>query len=450
MDDGAASPALGASGRNRSGLDAYWMPFTANRHFKHKPRIVVAADGHHYRTDDGRQILDGFSGLWTTGLGHGRREIADAIARQLVELDYAPAFQIGHPKAFELAEKLIDFAPPGFGQVFFTNSGSEAVESALKIALAYQRARGQPQRTRFVGRERGYHGVNFGGLSVGGIAANRVQFGPALLGNVSHLPATYDRTRNAFSRGLPQHGVELAEALETQVRLHGPTIAAVIVEPVAGSTGVLPPPQGYLERLRAICDAHDILLIFDEVITGFGRVGAPFAAQRFGVTPDMITTAKGLTNGVIPMGAVLTKAEIYEACMAGPAHMVELFHGYTYSGHPVAAAAALAALGLYRTENIFAGVLALENVFQEAIHACREAKHVVDVRNFGLMGAIELQPRPGAPGARGLEAHVRCFEAGLMVRNGMDVLQFAPFLNATPDEVFETFAIVRRVIDALD
>ncbi len=412
--------------------------------------MVVAAEDHHYRTDDGRRVLDGFSGLWTTGLGHGRREIVDAITRQLNELDYAPAFQIGHPKVFELAEKLIDFAPPGFGQVFFTNSGSEAVESALKIALAFQRARGQPQRTRFVGRERGYHGVNLGGLSVGGIASNRAQFAPALLGNVSHLPAAYDRARNAFSRGLPAHGAELADALEMQVRLHGPTIAAVIVEPVAGSTGVLPPPKGYLERLRAICDAHDILLIFDEVITGFGRVGAPFAAQRFGVIPDMITLAKGLTNGMIPMGAVLSKTEIYEACMAGPSHTVELFHGYTYSGHPVAAAAALAALDLYRTEDVFTGVRALENVFQEAIHACREAKHVVDVRNFGLMGAIELQSRPGAPGERGLEAHVRCFEAGLMVRNGMDTLQFAPFLNASADELSETFAIVRGVIDDLD
>jgi beta-alanine--pyruvate transaminase len=449
MDDGS-SPGSRAHGRNLSGLDAYWMPFTANRHFKHQPRLVVAASGHHYTAADGRQILDAFSGLWTTGLGHGRREIQEAVSAQIGALDYAPAFQVGHPAAFELADALIEMAPPGFGQAFFTNSGSEAVDTALKIALAYQRARGQPQRTRFVGRERGYHGVNFGGLSVGGIAANRMQFGPALLGNVSHLPATYDRARNAFARGLPAHGAELADALEMQVRLHGATIAAVIVEPVPGSTGVLPPPQGYLERLRAICDAHDILLIFDEVITGFGRVGAPFAAQRFGVTPDVITTAKGLTNGVIPMGAVLTKAEIYETCMAGPAHMVEFFHGYTYSGHPVATAAALASLALYRTENIFSGVLALEHAFEQAIHACREAKHVVDIRNFGLMGAIELQPRPGAPGARGLEAHVRCFEQGLMVRNGMDVLQFAPFLNSTPDEFTATFEIVRRVLEGLE
>jgi beta-alanine--pyruvate transaminase len=448
MEDNARSGDY-AQGHNLSGREAYWMPFTANRHFKQAPRLVTAASGHHYTSADGRKILDAFSGLWTTGLGHGRKEIQVAVSDQIGTLDYAPAFQMGHPAAFELAEALVDLAPSGFGQAFFTNSGSEAVDTALKIALAYQRARGQPQRTRFVGRERGYHGVNLGGLSVGGIAANRVQFGPALLGNVSHLPTTYDRARNAFARGLPPHGAELADALEMQVRLHGPTIAAVIVEPVAGSTGVLPPPQGYLERLRAICDAHDILLIFDEVITGFGRVGAPFAAQRFGVTPDIITTAKGLTNGVIPMGAVLTRSEIYDTCMAGPAHMVEFFHGYTYSGHPVAAAAALATLALYRTENIFSGVLAIEHAFEQAIHACREAKHVVDIRNFGLMGAIELQPRPGAPGARGLEAHVRCFEAGLMVRNGMDVLQFAPFLNATPEEFEETFAIVRRVLDEL-
>ncbi len=433
--------------RNTLGFDAYWMPFTANRAFKDAPRLVASASGHEYKTPDGARVLDAFSGLWTTGLGHGRPQIIEAVRRQLETLDYAPAFQIGHPGAFDLATRLTALAPEGMTRAFFTNSGSEAVETALKIALAYQHARGKPQKKRLIGRERGYHGVNFGGVSVGGILANRSVYAGALLPNVSHLPATLDLKRNAFSHGLPKHGAELADALEHHVRVHGAdSIAAVIVEPVAGSTGVIPPPQGYLERLRALCTAHDILLIFDEVITGFGRVGAAFAAERFGVTPDLICTAKGLTNGVIPMGAVIAGQHIYDAFMQGPPHAIEFFHGYTYSGHPAAVAAAIATLEIYSEENSFDGARALEPAFAERIHQLRGAPNVIDIRNFGLMGAIELAPRQGAPGARGFEVHVRAFEAGLMVRNGGDVLQFAPFLNGTADELDETFSTIEKVL----
>lgn len=437
--------------RNARDLDAYWMPFTANRAFKQKPRIVARAETHHYITDDGRRILDAHSGLWTTGVGHCRPEIVEAVRDQLSTLDYAPAFQVGHPSVFQLAEELSALAPNGLNRVFFTNSGSEAVESALKIALAYQAARGKPRKTRLIGRERGYHGVNIGGMSVGGIPPNRTQFSPLVLGNVSHLPVTHDLARNAFSVGQPKHGADFAEPLAFQIRLHGAEqIAAVIVEPVAGSTGVLPPPVGYLERLRALCDEHDILLIFDEVITAFGRIGAPFAAQRFGVTPDIITTAKGLTNGVIPMGAVLVRQEIHDAFMQGPPHAIELFHGYTYSGHPAAVAAGLASLKIYRDESSFEQSRTLEGAFGARIHKLKGAKNVIDVRNFGLMGAAELAPRAGAPGARGLEAHVKCFEQGVVIRAGGDSLQFAPFLNGTEAEIEETFAIVERVLNELD
>ncbi len=437
--------------RNSPGLDAYWMPFTANRAFKSAPRMVSAAQDHHYTTPDGRRVLDAFSGLWTTGLGHGRAAIIDSISAQLRELDYALAFQMGHPSVFEAASELAAIAPEGMTRCFFTNSGSEAVETALKIAIAYQVARGKPQKTRLIGRERAYHGVNFGGLSVGGIAANRAAYANLLLGATSHLPTTQDLARNAFSKGQPKHGAELADALEIFVRTYGAdTICAVIVEPAAGSTGVLPPPQGYLERLRALCDKHDILLIFDEVITAFGRVGAPFAAQRVGVTPDLISTAKGLTNGVFPMGAVIAKEAIYQAFMQGPPNAIELFHGYTYSGHPGAAAAALATLNIYSQEKSFDAARRLETAFEERIHTLRDRRHVIDVRNFGLMGAVELAPRPGAPGARGLEAHVRCFEAGVMIRNGADVLQFAPFLNGTADEIDEVFSTVEKVLDGIE
>jgi beta-alanine--pyruvate transaminase len=452
--DGNAPTRLDHNVVSEDELAAYWMPFTANRAFKEKPRLVAKALGHHYWTPDGREILDSFSGLWTTGLGHCRTEIVMAVQRQVAQLDLAPAFQIGTPEAFRLARRLLNLAPKGFGQVFFTNSGSESVDTALKIALAFQRARGQGTKTRFIGRERGYHGVNLGGISVGGITANRAAFSGSLLPNVSHLPATHDLARNAFSRGLPAHGAELADQLELQVRLHGAqNIAAVIVEPVPGSTGVLPPPVGYLERLRAICTQHDILLIFDEVITGFGRVGASFAAERFGVRPDIITAAKGLTNGVVPMGATLVSEEIHDAIVNGPSagagHMIEFFHGYTYSAHPLAVAAAHAALDVYAAEKSFDQARSRESAFEQAIHALADAPHVIDIRNFGLMGAIELQPRDGAPGARGLEAHIACFEAGLMIRNGMDTLQFSPFLN-TPDKEFDqTFETIRKVLHGI-
>ena len=432
-------------------LRAYWLPFTANRAFKQSPRLIASAQGFYYTAVDGRRLLDSFSGLWTTGLGHCHPAIVRAVQEQVARLDYSAAFQVSHPGAFELADRVVNIAPEGFGQCFFVNSGSEAVDTALKVALAYHRARGEGTRTRFIGRERGYHGVNFGGMSVGGMPANRKVFGGALLPHVDHLPHTHDPEHNAFSRGQPEWGAHLADELERIVALHDASnIAAVIVEPVAGSSGVLVPPKGYLEKLRAICDRHGILLIFDEVITGFGRVGAPFAAQRFDVMPDIITTAKGITNGVIPMGAVLVRDGIYDALMNGPEYAIEFFHGYTYSGHPVAAAAGLAALGVYESEGVFEQARKIEDRFADAIHSMKGEPHVVDVRNFGLMGCVELAPREGAPGARGMEMHMRCFEEGLVLRNGMDNLQFAPFLNSTPDLFEQTFEIVRRVLRTID
>ena len=433
-------------------LDAWWMPFTTNRDFKKAPRIVTSASGHYYRDSDGRRIYDGFSGLWTTGLGHSHPAIVEAVQKQVAQLDYGISFQVGNDKAFELANRLTAMAPEGFNHCFFTNSGSESVDTALKIALAYHRVRGDAARTRLIGRERGYHGVNFGGISVGGIAPNRKLYGANLIPGVDHLPHTYDAARNAFTRGQPEHGAELADDLERLAALHdASTIAAVIVEPVAGSTGILPPPIGYLERLREICDRHGIVLIFDEVITGFGRVGANFASDRFGVTPDIITTAKGLTNGVIPMGSVLVRDSIYDAFMQGPEHIVELFHGYTYSGHPVAAAAGIASLTAFESEGIVEQVRDLEGIFADGLHAFHGHPRVVDIRNFGLMGAIDLEPRDGAPGMRGLEFHKRCFwEEDLVLRNGMDTIQFSPFLNSKPDDLARMFDSVRRVIDSLE
>jgi len=433
-------------------VESYWMPFTANRDYKKNPRIIVGAEGHYYQTDDGRRLYDAFSGLWTSGLGHCHPRIVEAVQRQVAKLDYAIAFQLGHDKAFELAEQVTALAPAGLGRVFFTNSGSESVDSALKIALAYHRARGEGHRTRFIGRERGYHGVNFGGMSVGGMFANRKVFGPALLPSVDHLRHTHDLEHNAFTRGQPQWGAHLAEDLERMCALHDASnIAAVIVEPVPGSSGILPPPVGYLERLREICDRHGILLIFDEVITAFGRLGAPFAAQRFGVTPDLITTAKGLTNGVIPMGAVLVQDRIYDALMTGPEQIIELFHGYTYSGHPVACAAGLATLAVYEEEGVFQQARELEKHFEEAIHSLDDHPKVTDVRNLGLMGGIDLRPREGAAGMRGMEIHKRCFwEENLVVRHSMDLLQFSPFLNSRPEDITMTFEKVRKLLDAVD
>ena len=433
-------------------LDAYWMPFTANRDFKKKPRVIKGAAGHYYTTVDGRKLYYTFSGLWTSGIGHCHPKIVAAVQKQVAELDYCMGFQVTNDKALELADRVVNMAPEGISHCFFTNSGSESVDTALKIALGYHRARGEGHRTRLIGRERGYHGVNFGGMSVGGMMPNRKAFSANLIPGVDHIRHTLDLEHNAFSRGLPQWGAHLADDLERLCGLHdGSNIAALIVEPVAGSTGVLPPPVGYLERLREICDKHGILLIFDEVIVAFGRLARPFGAQRFGVTPDIITTAKGLTNGVIPMGAVLVSDSIYDAFMQGPENMIELFHGYTYSGHPVAAAAGLATMSVYEEEGTFAQSAALEQHFEDLLHSFADHKHVIDVRNIGLMGAIEMAPRDGAPGARGGEAHKKCFwDENIVVRNGMDILQFSPFLNSKPDEMQQSFEALRRVLDSID
>ncbi len=406
-------------------LRAFWMPYTANRQFKSAPRMLVASKDMHYTAADGRQILDGTAGLWCCNAGHCRPRITEAVRAQVGELDYAPAFQMGHPLAFELANRIVDIAPDGMDHVFYTNSGSEAVDTALKIALAYHRARGDAARTRLIGRERGYHGVGFGGISVGGIVNNRRHFG-TLLAGVDHMPHTH-LPENVFTKGQPEHGANLADELERIVALHGAeTIAAVIVEPMAGSTGVLMPPKGYLEKLRAITKKHGILLIFDEVITGFGRLGSPFAAQHFGVVPDMITCAKGLTNGVIPMGAVLATAEIYDAFMQGPEHIIELFHGYTYSGNPISCAAAIATLDTYAEEGLLTRAASLETYWQEAIHGLRDHPNVIDIRNMGLIGAVERAPIEGQPGKRAFDILVRAFEAGILIRVTGDIIAMSP------------------------
>jgi len=422
------------------------MPFTAQRQFKKAPRLLTGAEGVHYIARDGRRIYDGSAGLWCVNAGHGRTEIAEAIKAQADHMDYAPSFQMGHPAAFELASRLANIAPDGLDTVFFANSGSEAVDTALKIALAYHRARGQAERTRFVGRERGYHGIGFGGMSVGGIKANRKNFGLMLPG-VDHLPHTHDLARNAFSKGQPEHGVEFADRLEAICELHDPsTIAAVIVEPVPGSTGVLPPPKGYLKRLREICDKHGILLIFDEVITGFGRVGAAFASEAFGVTPDMMTVAKGLTNGAVPASAVVMGRKIYDSFMTGPEWAVELAHGYTYSAHPLAVAAGLATLDIYRDENLFARSASLAPKFEAAMHDLADAPNAIDVRNVGLMGAVELAPRAGEPGKRGFDVFLQCFEDGLYLRTAGDSLAMSPPLTVTESEIDEMTAILKNAI----
>ncbi|RED17962.1 aspartate aminotransferase family protein [Pontivivens insulae] len=428
-------------------LNAFWMPFTANRQFKKNPRMFVGAKDMHYTTSDGRQVLDGTAGLWCCNAGHARPKIVEAIAAQAAELDYAPAFQMGHPKAFELANRLIDIAPDNMEHVFYTNSGSESVETALKLALAYHRARGEGSRTRLIGRERGYHGVNFGGISVGGIVNNRKHFGGLLTG-VDHLPHTHLPEQNAFTRGRPAHGAHLADDLERICALHDPsTIAAVIVEPLAGSTGVLIPPIDYLAKLRAICDKHGILLIFDEVITGFGRIGQPFAAQRFDVMPDMITTAKGLTNGVIPMGAVLTTGAIHDAFMDGPENMIEMFHGYTYSGNPMAAAAGLATLETYRDEDLLTRAGDLANYWEDAAHSLKDLPNVIDIRNLGLIAGIELAPMDGKPTARAFEAFLRCYDKGVLIRTTGDIIALSPPLiisKAEIDQLFGTLAAVLK------
>ncbi|MDZ7814299.1 MAG: aspartate aminotransferase family protein [Ideonella sp.] len=427
-------------------LDAYWMPFTANRQFKKQPRLLAKAEGMHYWTPEGRQILDGVAGLWCVNAGHARPKIVQAIAEQAAEMDFAPPFQMAHPKAFELAEAVAKLAPEGLNKVFFTNSGSESVDTALKIALAYHRARGEGHRTRLIGRERGYHGVNFGGMSVGGMVGNRKMFG-TMLGGVDHIRHTHDPARNAFSKGQPAHGAELADDLERLCGLHdASTIAAVIVEPVAGSTGVLIPPQGYLQRLREICDRHGILLIFDEVITGFGRTGTAFGAQRFGVTPDLITCAKGLTNGAVPMGAVIAQQSIYDTFMAGPEHLIEFAHGYTYSAHPLACAAGLATLETYEDDGLLTRATSLESYFAEKLHTLRDCPHVIDIRNIGLVGGIEMASRPGAPALRAYDVFLDCFKEGLLIRTTGDTIALSPPLIIQTEHIDQIVATLRQAL----
>jgi len=430
-------------------LSAFWMPFTANRQFKEAPRMFVSAKGMYYQTDDGRQVLDATAGLWCVNAGHCREEITAAVTRQIGSMDYAPSFQMGHPLAFEAARKVAGLMPAGLDRIFFTNSGSEAVDSALKIALAYHRARGDGQRTRFIGRERGYHGVGFGGISVGGILNNRKAFSGNLMPGVDHLQHTLNIAEAGFSRGQPAWGAHLADELERLVTLHdASTIAAVIVEPLAGSTGVLIPPAGYLERLRELCSKHGILLIFDEVITGFGRLGAPTASAYFGVTPDLITLAKGINNAAIPMGAVAVKREIHDAVVqSAAAGAIELMHGYTYSAHPVAAAAAIAAIDLYQSEGLFERARGLSPLFEKAAHSVAGAPHVKDIRNLGLVAGIELEPRPQAPGARAYEVFRKCYEKGVMVRYTGDILAFSPPLIVQPEEIERMFSTVREALN---
>jgi beta-alanine--pyruvate transaminase len=431
-------------------LSAFWMPFTANRQFKQAPRMLVGAKDMHYTAADGRKIMDGTAGLWCVNAGHCRPKITEAIQHQAAELDYAPAFQMGHPIVFELANRLVDIAPKGMEHVFFTNSGSESADTALKMAIAYHRARGEGSRTRLIGRERGYHGVNFGGISVGGIVSNRKMFGSLLTG-VDHLPHTHLPGKNTFTRGEPEHGLELADELERIVALHdASTIAAVIVEPVAGSTGVLIPPKGYLKRLRDICTKHGILLIFDEVITGFGRLGTPFAADYFDVVPDIITTAKGISNGVIPMGAVFVTRDVHDAFMNGPEHVIEFFHGYTYSGNPIASAAALATLDTYKEEGLLTRGAELAPYWEDALHSLKDEPHVIDIRNIGLVGAIELEPIAGAPTKRAFDAFVKAFERGALIRTTGDIIALSPPLIISRGQIDELIDHVREVLRMVD
>jgi len=432
-------------------LQSYWMPFTPNRAFKRAPRLIARAKGMHYYTADNRPVLDGTAGLWCCNAGHNRDPIVEAIRAQAAELDYAPAFQFGHPKAFELASRLAALAPGSLEHVFFCNSGSEAVDTALKIALAFHNVRGQAGRVRLIGRERGYHGVGFGGISVGGIVANRKHFG-SLLAGVDHLPHTYNREKQAFTRGEPEWGAHLADELDRIVALHdASTIAAVIVEPMAGSTGVLPPPKGYLERLRAICDKHGILLIFDEVITGFGRMGYAFAAERYGVEPDMITFAKGVTSGAVPMAGVIVRKAVYDAFMKGPEHVIELFHGYTYSAHPLACAAGLASLDLYREEGLFERAKKLEPVWADAAMSLKSLPNVLDIRPIGLVAGIDLGSKPDAVGRRAIEAMEKAFgEEGLLIRITGETIALSPPLIVSEAQIGEIFDKLGKVLRTLN
>jgi beta-alanine--pyruvate transaminase len=431
-------------------LAALWMPFTANRAFKAAPRQLKAAKDMHYTADDGRQILDGTAGLWAVNAGHCRPSIVEAIQKTAAELDYAPPFQLGHPLSFELASRVAAMMPKGLDRIFFTNSGSESVDTALKIALAYQRACGQGTRTRLIGRERGYNGVGFGGISVGGIVNNRRQFGTLLTG-VDHLPHTHNLEHNAFSKGRPQWGAHLADTLESIVALHGAeTIAAVIVEPMAGSTGVLVPPIGYLEKLREITAKHGILLIFDEVITAFGRVGGATASGTLGVTPDMITMAKGLTNAAVPMGAVAISRHVHDGVVEGGPDGIELFHGYTYSGHPLAAAAGLATLDVYKSEGLFEHAASLHGYWEDAVHSLKGKRHIIDVRNMGIVAGIELEPRPGAPTKRAMELFHKCFDNGLLVRATGDIIALSPPLILQKSHIDEMVGRIAELIETID
>ncbi|HSY29358.1 MAG TPA: aspartate aminotransferase family protein [Burkholderiaceae bacterium] len=429
----------------------FWMPFTANRQFKTKPRMLVSASGMHYTSDDGRKVLDGTAGLWCVNAGHGHPKIVEAIQQQAAQMDYAPVFQMGHPKAFEAATALVAIAPEGLNRVFFCNDGSEAVDSALKIALAYHRMRGDGLRTRLIGRERGYHGVGFGGIAVGGIAGNRKHFGPTLAG-VDHLRHPLDIANNAFSRGLPEHGAGMADELEQRLlALHDPaTVAAVIIEPIQGSTGVILPPKGYLQKIRSICDKYGILLIFDEVITGFGRLGAPFAADYFGVVPDMILCAKGLTNAAVPMGAVIVRQDIHDTFInAAPADSIEFFHGYTYTGHPLASAAMLATMEVYREEQMFERAAEMSPYFEEVAHSLKGLPYVKDIRNLGLVCGIELESVPGKPSARAFDVFLKCFwDKGVLIRTTGDIIALSPPLiinKAQVDELFGAIADILKV-----
>ena len=431
-------------------LGPYWMPFTANRQFKAAPRMLVGAKDMHYTTGDGRQVIDGIAGMWCVNAGHGRREIVDAIKEQAERMDYATAFQMGHSGAFELASKLRNMLPGDLNHIFFANSGSEAVDTALKIALAYHRANDEASRTRFIGRERGYHGVGFGGTAVGGMSNNRKQFGN-MLGGVDHLPHTHNLAEMAFSRGQPDWGAHLADDLERIVGLHdASTIAAVIVEPMSGSAGVLVPPKGYLDRLRSICTSHGILLIFDEVITGFGRTGAAFGAERFGIQPDMMTLAKGLTNAAVPMSAVAASDAVHDGLMVGPENMVELFHGYTYSGHPLACAAGLATLDLYVRDGLFERAADLAPTWEDALHSLKDSAHVVDIRNIGLAGAVEIAPRNGAPGARAFDLFLKCFENGLLMRQTGETVALSPPLIIDTDQIGQIVDIIGAALKQID
>jgi len=434
----------------RNSLDAYWMPFTAQRQFKSNPRLFTGAEGIYFKTSDGRDVLDGVSAMWCSNAGHCRPRITEAIRQQAGEMDYSPAFQIGHPKAFELANRLVALMPGGLKHVFYTNSGSESVETALKMAIAYHRVRGEGSRVRLIGREKGYHGVNFGGMSVGGMVANRKMFG-TLVAGVDHLRHTHGDPGNFFSRGEPEHGAELADDLERLCALHDPsTIAAVIVEPVQGSGGVIVPPKGYLKRLREICDRHGILLIFDEVITGFGRLGTPFAVEYFGVEPDLVTTAKGITNGVIPMGAVFAQTKIYEAFLQGPPNAIEFFHGYTYSGNPMACAAALATLDTYEEEGLLTRAASLAKYWEDGLHSLRNHRNVIDIRNIGFVGAVELATGPGGPTQRGFAAYLKLYEAGLLCRTTGDSIAFAPPLIAEHKHIDFLVDTLGNVINSID